>query len=195
MWWNDIKEIKIDILVLKKNITRIEAILDSLPHNVKANTSFFNEESLKEAIEDVFCSADEFNSINRIHDKLNVLINDVDRNEAVLLAQKTLDKFEDYMKNVDKLNSMVNEFKGCVSMARGALEDRKELGQQAEETKKLAQISQEIYKAMIDFIKAGKNIKHEAHFKIDAIYKAVCEKPEKKPRKKRSNPKTDSPSP
>lgn len=34
---------------------------------------------------------------------------------------------EDFIKNIDKLNSMVNEFKGCVAMARGALEERKTL--------------------------------------------------------------------
>jgi hypothetical protein len=31
------------------------------------------------------------------------------------------------MKNVDKLNGMINEFKGCVAMARSALEERKNI--------------------------------------------------------------------
>lgn len=29
------------------------------------------------------------------------------------------DKFEDYMKNIDKLNMMINEFKGLVAIVRG----------------------------------------------------------------------------
>jgi hypothetical protein len=37
--------------------------------------------------------------------------------EEVLIA--VCDKFEDYMKNVDKLNQMINEFKGLVSIVRG----------------------------------------------------------------------------
>lgn len=36
------------------------------------------------------------------------------------------DKYNDYMKNTDKLNSMVNEFKGCISMSRGSLVEKKE---------------------------------------------------------------------
>ncbi len=39
----------------------------------------------------------------------------------------TLGKFEDYMKNVDKLNAMINEFKGCVSLARAAITERKKI--------------------------------------------------------------------
>jgi hypothetical protein len=29
------------------------------------------------------------------------------------------DKFEDYMKNIDKINQMINEFKGLVAIVRG----------------------------------------------------------------------------
>jgi peptidoglycan hydrolase CwlO-like protein len=42
------------------------------------------------------------------------------------LTIKTMDKFEDYMKNVDKLNSLVNEFKGCVALARAEIAERKQ---------------------------------------------------------------------
>lgn len=146
-------------------------------------------EGIKDYLEAIFCSEDEYSSINRIHDKLNSLIEDADRQQAVLLAEKTLDKFEDYMKNIDKLNSLVNEFKGCVSLARGALEERKELDRQTQETKKLAEISQKIYESMLSFIKAGENLEAKAYFKIDAIYKALCEDCEKKSRKTPKKPK------
>jgi len=48
---------------------------------------------------------------------------------------------QDYLKNVDKLQNMVNEFKGCVSLARAALEERKSSNEKksrkcAKETKK-----------------------------------------------------------
>ncbi len=46
--------------------------------------------------------------------------------ECVLGEFQELDKFDDYMKNVDKLNEMINEFKGCVSMARGAICENQE---------------------------------------------------------------------
>lgn len=95
------------------------------------------------------------------------------------VAGKTMDKFEDYMKNVDKLNSMINEFKGCVSMARGAIAEGKELQKEVEGIKDLAAISQQIYKSMISFIKASENLEQRSHFKLDAIYHAVCDKEEK----------------
>jgi len=101
---------------------------------------------------------------------------DADRQAQVILYETILDKFEDYMKNVEKLNSMINEFKGCVSMARGALEVRKELEEQTTES-------------MMAFIRGTENIKNEYHDKIDAIYEALCvKKPikKKKPLKRKT---------
>jgi hypothetical protein len=137
-------------------------------------------EMTRDCVEEVFDCDDEHSSVNRIHDKLDFLLEDSDRQESLVVARKTLDKFDDYMKNVDKLNILANEFKGCVALARSAIEERKELDKQTEETKKLADISQKIYNSMLSFVKAGENIKHEAHFKIDAIYRALCTGQEKK---------------
>ena len=125
------------------------------------------------------------NDIQDIKQVLENTVEDLEREKSIILAQKTLDKFDDYMKNVDKLNAMINEFKGCVSLARGAIEERKELDKQTDESKKLANISQKIYESMLNFIKASENIKHEAHYKIDAIYRTLCENEEEKPTRKR----------
>lgn len=83
-------------------------------------------ELIREAIDDVFNSDDEFNTINRLHDKLNTLLNDMSRIDQAKTAIVICDKFEDYMKNIDKLNALVNEFKGCVSLARASIAERKE---------------------------------------------------------------------
>jgi hypothetical protein len=94
MFWNDIKDVKI-------RLDEIEDLLrDRMPFD-----------NLKE-------------DMDIILDKVNSLIIDSRRIERVKIAEQTLDKFDDYMKNVDKLNSMINEFKGCVSMARSALAER-----------------------------------------------------------------------
>lgn len=186
MFWDDIKEIRGQINNINNRLTFInESIERLLGQGQERSEIYLSAEGLKERFEEYFCSDDEYNSINRIHDKLNSLINDTTREEKVTLAIKTLDKFEDYMKNVEKVNVMINEFKGCVSMARGALGERKELNKEVEEMKKLTEIAQHIYKSMLDFIQAGKTIKKEAHYKIDAIYLAICEKNEEKPPKKR----------
>lgn len=60
-------------------------------------------------------------AIDGLYDKLNEILNDECRLEKVNLCLQTLDKFEDYMKNVDKLNIMVNEIKGIASMTRASL--------------------------------------------------------------------------
>lgn len=101
MWWNDIKEIK----EWMGNVSDRLSVIDQY---------------LRNTLED------EKDAIDRLHDKIDVLVNDEKRIAQVALAEKILDKFEDYMKNVDKLNGMINELKGCASMCRGAAIERKE---------------------------------------------------------------------
>lgn len=81
-------------------------------------------EKLSELYE-FFNSEDEYNSFNKIHDKLSLLLDDEKRLEQVELSRKTLDKFDDYMKNVDKLNMMINEIKGVSAMTRANLHENK----------------------------------------------------------------------
>ena len=129
MWWNNLKEIKKDIEILKSAISRIESLFRD--NQFKYNCDCIDVGLIiRQCLEEAFESEEENNSINRIHDKLNMLLDKERYDQEVELAEKTLDKFEDYMKNVDKLNNMINEFKGCVSMARSALEERKKLDAQ-----------------------------------------------------------------
>jgi uncharacterized protein YjgD (DUF1641 family) len=123
------------------------------------------------------------------------LVEDVNRDRAVVLATKTLDKFDDYMKNVDKLNEMINEFKGCVSAARSALAERKQMDKEIKEMKNVAELSHQIHHSMVSFIEAAETMQERAHFKINAIYSAVCENEEEKPKKKKTTKKKPNPSP
>src|SRR5258706_1084092 len=196
MFWNDIKEIKEWMDRLTDRIIRIyhnveklvgyhqqtremSGILSAIPSAIEMHSL-----NVKKSIEEAFSSEDEFSSINRIHDKLNTLIEDLDRKEAVELAIKTLDKFEKYMENVDKLNAMINEFKGCISMARDAIAERKELDAEFQEMKKVSSIAKDIYNSMLSFIKSADNFEQRNYFKLDAIYKEICEKTAKKPKNK-----------
>jgi hypothetical protein len=78
----------------------------------------------------------------KLHEKLNTLEDKIDiilANQDLLdemklymeeireahISFKIMDKFECYMKNVDKLNSMINEIKGCASMCRASLKESK----------------------------------------------------------------------
>jgi len=77
------------------------------------------KEMIKESIEEVFFSDEEYSPFNSLQDKINGLLSIQEAEEKVSIAIKYADKFEDYMKNVDKLNMMINEFKGLVSIVRG----------------------------------------------------------------------------
>ena len=185
MFWNDIAEIKHWMNRLTERLCRIDENVNRLSEkeggfgDISKWLSHMqtlietHHQLVTEKMDGLFDSEDEYHSINRIHNKLNCLVDDEKRKEEVELATKTLDKFEDYMKNVDKLNAMVNEFKGCVSVARGALQDRREASEQEAKTASLAAMTKEIHKSMLAFIEAGNKIKHEAHYKIDFIYNNI----------------------
>jgi len=74
--------------------------------------------------------------LDSIEDNFSHLNEDLSHIKQIHLDLKTVDKFDDYMKNVDRLNAMVNELKGCVSMARGALQKRKDLDKLLKEKSK-----------------------------------------------------------
>ena len=77
------------------------------------------KEIVREAIEDIFFSDDEYSPFNSLQDKISKLL-EVGKYEARLdCSIAVCDKFDDYMKNVDRLNQMINEFKGLVSIVRG----------------------------------------------------------------------------
>jgi methyl-accepting chemotaxis protein len=140
----DIKEIKEYVFILAERLKKVDQSVQILLARPNEPLNVYDNEDLISAIEDcfvnVFESEDEYNPINRIQDKLNALVaymnDDKTRKKEVVLAEKTLDKFEDYMKNVDKVNAMINEFKGCISLARAALEERKEIEKQKKNEKK-----------------------------------------------------------
>lgn len=99
--------------------------LDQIESSVQgvSNVIEMHIDGVTESLENIFDPEDGCGTLDLIYDKVDTLVNDVHRRHAVSLAQHTLDKFNDYMKNFDKMNAMVNEFKGCVSLARGALGD------------------------------------------------------------------------
>lgn len=108
--------------------------------------------------------------LEMIEDNLHGVTGEVLENE--------LCNFEDYIKNVDKLNAMVNEFKGCISMSRAALCDRKEIDEMRAVLKNILDACQKHFNYQKSL--------SDQHFKINAIYKALCEKEEKKTPKKKT---------
>jgi hypothetical protein len=192
MWWRNYKEIREFMVMLCDRMAMLEKKYDFLINqqgsgisNARAIEIGLN--NIQEVMHDFFSSEDENNSINRIHDKLDTLLNDGAREEKVRLALKTLDKFEDYMKNVDKLNAMVNEFKGCISMARATMTDKKEMDQLRTKLENMIGTCQKYYTTH------EQNRKSNA--KIDAIHAAICSFQEKKARKLRKTVKKTEASP
>jgi len=160
MWWHDIRE-------MKEKLNKIESYINEIEQ---------------------FDNNDIQDSFDIIHDKINKILNDSNRLEQVALAEKTLDKFEDYMKNADKLNSMINEFKGCISMARASLAEKKEFDEQKTILKNMIETFQKYY----DYQSQITN----QHYKIDAIYKALVDEKTPVKKKRKSTPrKKSNPSP
>ena len=156
---------KEQMILLTERLMRVESLMEGLVSFIK-------------------CDDHEF-SLNGMHDKLDYLISDADREERVQLALKTLDKFDDYMKNVDKLNSMVNEFKGCVSVSRASLGDRKAMDDAASEMKNFSTETEHILKTVVDFVSLMDRNQAKLGLKVDVMYNAICMLSEKKSLKKR----------
>lgn len=154
MFWHDISEIKEWMVTIASRLTEMQ---------MKHLENEDNENDYED-------------SLDRLHDKLTTLLNDSNREKQVFLAEKTLDKFEDYMKNVDKLNQMINEFKGCISIARAAISDKKEMDDIRNTLKSMIETCHKYFNHQ-------KTISDQ-YFKIDAIYKKLCEEKPKIPKKK-----------
>ena len=76
------------------------------------------KEMIKESIEEIFFSEDEYSPFNSLQDKINRLLDIHDYENRVDRAIPILEKYENYMKNIDRLNTMVNELKGQVAILR-----------------------------------------------------------------------------
>ena len=68
--------------------------------------------------------------IEQILENISYLRDEFDTSKLELKLDSGISIFEDIQerskKNVDKLNALVNEFKGCVSLARASIAERKE---------------------------------------------------------------------
>lgn len=78
---------------------------------------------IKECLEEFFFSEYDGSPFNQLLDRINTLIDLSQGEQRAKISMEISDKFEDYMKNVDKLNGMINEFKRLVSIVRGKKHD------------------------------------------------------------------------
>lgn len=99
-------------------------------------------------------------SLRQVESSLFQLDERLEAISSQVIPLKTMDQFEDYMKNVDKMNAMVNELKGCVSIARTAVAERKDHTDHTEQLMK-------------DFMRSFENLRGEYHAKMEAVYKAI----------------------
>lgn len=188
MWWHDIKDIKEWMITIADRLTGMQMkFLEKEDQECAKDPLEAIEqglEELKESIEDLYGSDN--SSINRIHEKLNNIVGDETRIAQASIAHLTLDKFDVYMENVEKLNFMVNEFKGCVSIARAAIADKKEMDDMRKVLKNMIETCEKYYNHQ-------KTVSNQ-HFKIDAMYKKLCEEVKEKkkspgrPKKKVTSP-------
>jgi hypothetical protein len=84
------------------------------------------KELIKESLEEFFFSEEDYGPFNGLHDKMNQLIEVSRIEDRAQIGLKTCDKVDDYMRNVDKLNAMINEFKGLVAIARSQVKQNQD---------------------------------------------------------------------
>jgi hypothetical protein len=205
MFWNkDIKEVREWMVSVSYRLTDLQVKMDGAIQQQEDQSKFIGHHFgvIKDFLIDVLDidvhDESNPNTLHLMHQKINELLRDDRRKEEVAIATKTLDKFEDYMKNVDKLNEMANELKGCVSMARSAIGEGRALTSAIQQVEHIANISNDIRKGMVAFIQASDKMEHEAHYKIDFIYNNIAgiaeklQKQEKKSHKKRKSTKKTS---
>jgi hypothetical protein len=119
MFWNDKKkteekELRDWLNRLTERLTRVESLLVEISHNQRSLPGYAAVQSIiKEALKDVFESEDESNILNVLNDKFDTVILDTDTLRSAITAEKTIDKFDDYLTNVNELKEMMQEFKGC----------------------------------------------------------------------------------
>lgn len=105
------------------------------------------KEMIRESIEEVFFSDDEFSPFNSLQDKINQILKVQHAEERLDLAIKYADKLEDYMKNGERLNQMINEFKGLVAIVRGEAKAVKDQNENLKKlSRKILQVLEELHK-------------------------------------------------
>jgi hypothetical protein len=173
MWWNDIRDIKEWMVTISSRLTGLEVNIDIF----------------KQTLED----ADDFNCFSaRLEDmeeKIDKITEEFPRFEKLVNPDELVSIYE---KQIIKIEKMLLEFKGCVSMARSAIAERKDQEKEFDDFKKTTKVAKDIYQAMSNFITAGNNIEKQKFFKLDAIYRKLCESEEKKSPKKNKPTKKKS---
>jgi len=153
MFWNDIKIIKADVLQIRHSQAHLATLLQQMSQRVpmlckglekqECCSGTMTEENegqcgfsrienieqdireIKESFDSLFDYTSEVSTINLLHEKLDQILDDENRLKKVQLSVTVCEKFDDYMKNVEKLHSLVNEVKGCASMSRAAMHENK----------------------------------------------------------------------
>ena len=165
MWWNDIKEIKEWMITIASRLTNLDVNVDIIKQT-QEDANGFN------------CFSDR---LEEMEEKIDKIRDEFPRFEKLVNPEELVSTYE---KHITKIEQMMLEFKGCVSMARSSIAERKELDAELKDMKNVAQIAKDIYNSMHTFIKSADNFEQRNYFKLDAIYREICEKTAQKPKKK-----------
>ncbi len=166
MWWNDIREIKEWMVTIASRLTGLDVNVDIIKQTLEG-TDGYN------------CFSDR---LEEMEEKIDKIREEFPRFEKLVNPDELVSTYE---KHIIKIEQMMLEFKGCVSMARSAIAERKDQEKEFEELKNTTRVAKDMYQAMSNFITAGNIIEKQKFFKLDAIYRKICEPEEKKAPKKR----------
>ena len=120
MFWNDICEIKSRIKMMEVNQARDSALLQNM---FKSMNSCCSKGVIPEQSE-----LDEVATLSDVSNRVEEVLDALESIETKVMDVEMSDKLLKYMDNVERLNTMVNEIKGVVSVFRGNLAESKSDG-------------------------------------------------------------------
>lgn len=91
-------------------------------HDLNGDIETSEEKCLFSEVNDIKITIEDMNArFARIEYKIDEIKKPLDLEITVSHAEQTLDKFDNYMRNLEKCNIMVNELKGQVALVRAAM--------------------------------------------------------------------------
>lgn len=201
MFWNDIKEIKEKIKQIDSKLYLDNSLLRQIHMMINYKPAACKHEGItteeNEEVEVAYTLNHVEIGIEIINEKLNKVLNilgkielEIPRLVSTINPDGVLEKYDE---KIAKVENMLNEFKGCMAIARSSLQDKKELI----EASNLLRSTVEYIKNFESQMKKGFEYSlsiHNQHFKIEKIYQWIesQEKPKKKIVRKKTVKKISS---
>ena len=181
MFWNDIAEMKREIKQMKRSVDELHGKI-AQNRCICNSQAFWKQPSCGVITEENECEPSRMEHIESMLEEIKEAIEDACSDEQVLAM------FENHFKDVEKLDLMIGELKGCILLARTSLVDKKDFEQTLRSINEVSETVKHYWEDTKKTAEYALSL-HNQHFKIDAIYKYLFEPDHEEKIKKPKKPK------